>query len=107
MFSITMGIVEYYPRVIGYVSNDWPVWKEEVISWRNNNAKNPITWPYLRKDKGIWPDWGGGWCVDLNEPHYWNKWGHYKFSKEIKKNQHLHENLLSVASQRNQTICSW
>ena len=92
IFSITIGIIEYYPRIISFSPSvlfgedaKWPNWNEEVGLWRKNKEYQPKVWPYLKKTKGIWPERTAIWSVDLNEPIIWKNSGGKTFSGELKK----------------------
>ena len=55
VFSVTVGVLEYYPRTISYSPDvpfgkdaDWPVWAEEVALWRNDNTLHPQFWAGIK-----------------------------------------------------------
>jgi len=93
IFSIGIGILEYYPRTISYTPNtlvgekaDWPIWKEEVGLWKKDSNHLPRVWPYVKKTNGIWPERKREYIANLNEPEFWIKYGEKKkFSEELMK----------------------
>ena len=92
IFSITIGIVEYYPRTISFTSSvlfgesvKWPNWEGEVGLWRKDSSYQPKVWPYIKKTNGIWPERVDIWKVDLNKPRAWQEVGGKKFSEELSK----------------------
>jgi len=92
IFSISVGILEYYPRTISYTpsvligeSASWPDWKNEVGLWRKDNSYSPKVWPYIKKTAGIWPERKTVWVIDLNRPTHWENSGRKKFSEELLK----------------------
>ncbi|MBT4259909.1 MAG: hypothetical protein HOD90_08350 [Nitrospina sp.] len=92
IFSITIGIVEYYPRTISFTpsilfgeSVKWPNWEAEVGLWRKDSSYQPKVWPYIKKTNGIWPERVDIWKVDLNKPRAWQEVGGKKFSEELSK----------------------
>ena len=90
IISISMGVIEYYPRVISFTpqtlatGETWPLWSEEVIKWEVENKYNPVIWPYLSNNNGLWPDRDTIYRVNLNEPESWQNQGKLRFSSEIK-----------------------
>jgi len=84
-FSITIGVLEYYPRMVSYTSNNWPIWKEEIGLWRGDNSYNPRIWPSIKKSNGLWPERKSIWYIDLNKSRYWDEYGNYRFSEEVEK----------------------
>jgi len=92
IFSVTIGIFEYYPRTISYSPDVpfgedavWPVWSDEVALWRKDKEHKPRVWAYLKKSNGIWPERKRVVTANLNEPEYWRKYGKKKFSEELLK----------------------
>ena len=85
VLSIAIGVLEYYPRMISYTSENWPIWNEEVRLWEKDNKYSPLIWPSVKKSNGVFPERKDIWYVDLNKSQHWNKYGNYKFSKEVKK----------------------
>jgi hypothetical protein len=93
VFSVVVGIFEYYPRTISYTPDNlfgegvsWPVWSEEVSEWKKDSNHLPRVWPYIKKTNGIWPSRKRVFIVNLNEPEYWEKYGEKKkFSEEVLK----------------------
>ncbi|MBT4732337.1 hypothetical protein HOB87_10265 [Candidatus Woesearchaeota archaeon] len=85
MFSIIIGMLEYYPRMISYTSNNWPIWKEEVGLWRVDDSYNPRIWPSIKKSNGLWPERMSIWYIDLNKPRYWDQYGNRRFSTEVER----------------------
>tara|TARA_B100000287_G_scaffold434932_1_gene500997 strand:+ start:785 stop:2272 length:1488 start_codon:yes stop_codon:yes gene_type:complete len=90
-FSLIMGVLEYYPRVISFSpdfrsaqEDEWPIWKNEVNSWKENSEHKPKIWPHLRMDTNIWPARSTVWEIDLNTPKTWNEAGRFRYSKEVK-----------------------
>tara|TARA_B100001123_G_scaffold372035_1_gene435678 strand:+ start:30692 stop:32218 length:1527 start_codon:yes stop_codon:yes gene_type:complete len=90
IISISVGVIEYYPRVISYTpetlskGETWPLWSEEVKKWEEENKYNPVIWPHLSNNNGLWPDRDTIYKVNLNEPESWNNQGKLRFSSEIK-----------------------
>jgi len=106
-FSISMGVLEYYPRTISYTpsvlfgeSASWPNWENEVGLWREDSSYSPKVWPYIKKTGGLWPERKISWAIDFNKPKYWEEVGRKKFSEEFlklfssqkTKNEDLEEN---------------
>jgi hypothetical protein len=92
IFSITIGMVEYYPRIVSVTpvvlfgeEAKWPNWKKEVGLWRNDKSYQPKVWAYAKKSNGIWPERTAIWLVDLNEPQTWKRFGEKTFSGELQK----------------------
>ncbi|MBL78496.1 MAG: hypothetical protein CMH70_00290 [Nitrosomonadaceae bacterium] len=92
IFSISVGILEYYPRTISFTpsvligeSTSWPDWENEVGLWRKDNSYLPKVWPYIKKTGGIWPERQAVWVIDLNRPKNWEESGRKKFSEELLK----------------------
>jgi len=93
IFSVTIGILEYYPRTISYTPSTlvgenakWPVWKEEIDMWKKDSNHLPRVWPYIKKTNGIWPERKRVFIANLNEPEFWEKYGgKKKFSEEFLK----------------------
>lgn len=91
IISISVGVVEYYPRVISYTPEtlsskaaSWPLWKEEVLRWKKESNYKPVIWPYLSNNNGLWPDRDRIYRVNLNEPELWKNQGKLRFSSEAK-----------------------
>ena len=91
IISISVGVVEYYPRVISYTPEtlsskaaSWPLWKEEVLRWKKESNYKPVIWPYLSNNNGLWPDRDRVYRVNLNEPELWKNQGKLRFSSEAK-----------------------
>lgn len=91
-FSISAGVLEYYPRVLSYSPEvitqkkekiDWPIWKEEVATWQTNNEHDPIVWPYLKNRDILWPDRSAIYTLSLNSADDWNSRGKQKFSTNL------------------------
>lgn len=91
-FSISVGILEYYPRVLSYSPEvvtqqndkiDWPIWKEEVANWRTNNEYDPVVWPYLKNRDILWPNRSSVYTLSLNSTDDWNSRGNQKFSTNL------------------------
>ena len=90
-FSLMIGVLEYYPRVISFSpdfrstqESEWPIWKNEVNSWKEDPEYKPKIWPHLRMDTNIWPARSTVWEIDLNNPKTWNEAGRFKYSQELK-----------------------
>ncbi len=92
-FSISVGILEYYPRVLSSSPEvitrqndkiDWPIWKEEVATWQINNEHDPVVWPYLKNRDILWPERSAIYTLSLNTTQDWNTRGNQKFSTNLK-----------------------
>ena len=88
--SLIVGVLEYYPRVISFSPDfrtgeepEWPNWKNEVITWKNNPSYKVKIWPYLREGTSLWPERVDVWSVDLSNDKYWDDVGNHKYSKEL------------------------
>ena len=88
--SLVIGVLEYYPRVISFSPDfrtsqepEWPNWKNEVITWKNNPSYKVKIWPHLREGTGIWPERVDVWSVDLSNDKYWDEAGNFKYSEEL------------------------
>ena len=59
IISISVGVIEYYPRVISYTpetlskGETWPLWSEEVKKSEEENKYNPVIWPHLSNNNGL------------------------------------------------------
>ena len=91
-FSISVGILEYYPRVLSsspeVISQqkdkiDWPTWREEVTTWQINNEHDPVVWPYLKNRDILWPERTAIYTLSLNSTDDWNSRGNQKFSTNL------------------------
>ncbi len=90
LISLIVGVLEYYPRVISYSPDfrtseepEWPNWKNEVITWKNNPSYKVKVWPYLREDTSFWPERVAVWSVDLSNDRFWDSAGNHKYSEEL------------------------
>ena len=88
--SLIIGVLEYYPRVISFSPDfrtseepQWPNWKNEVITWKNNPSYKVKIWPYLRKGNSFWAEKVQVWSVDLSNDNYWDSAGNHKYSEEL------------------------
>lgn len=104
-FSISVGILEYYPRVLSYSPEvvtqqndkiDWPVWREELATWEINNEHDPVVWPYLKNRDILWPNRSAIYKLSLNSPHDWNSNGNQKFSVNL--NNLIHKDSITNKS---------
>ena len=90
-FSLIVGALEYYPRVISFSpdyrsdqESAWPNWRDEVVTWKEDPAYHPRIWPHLRMDTNIWPARSTVWRIDLSNTKTWDESGRLKYSKELK-----------------------
>ena len=92
VFSILIGIFEYYPRVLSYspsvASNstpyiEWPNWKEEVSKWENDNDYKPIVWPYLKERDLFFPKKTTITDLNLDTPEEWEAVGKKRFTSTL------------------------
>ena len=90
IISVSVGIFEYYPRIISYSpenlgdqSVDWPNWEEEVLKWEKDDIYKPKIWPYIKNQSNLWPKRTEVFYVNLNEPETWMNQGKKRFSKEM------------------------
>jgi hypothetical protein len=88
--SLLIGVLEYYPRVISFSpdfrssqESEWPYWKDEVITWKDNPSHKVIVWPHLRKDTSLWPARTDEWSIDLSNDRYWDDAGGFRYSEEL------------------------
>ena len=92
VFSILIGIFEYYPRVLSsspsVASNstpyiEWPNWKEEVSKWENDNDYKPIVWPYLKERDLLFPKKVHIHDLSLDTPEKWEAAGKKRFTSTL------------------------
>jgi hypothetical protein len=93
IFSISVGVFEYFPRVLSSSPEvitqtkdkiDWPIWKDEVLAWQINSEYDPAVWPYLKNRDFLWSERSAVYTLSLNSTTDWNSRGNQKFSTNLK-----------------------
>lgn len=94
--SLFIGLIEYYPRIHNYVPDTfvaqeikWPLWGEEILTWKSDNSYLPKAWPYIKNKDLIYParqkNEANVVCVDLNHPNNWTRMGSRYFSSSFQE----------------------
>ena len=98
--SITIGVIEYYPRLISFTPDrlfssnaKWPVWSEELRKWEIDSSYKPKIWPYLKEKDNIWPERTAIYSINMSMQESWTNQGKLKFSNELRKKIYRQEAL--------------